>query len=89
MAAKLMQLFTTHDFKLQTICCLLAKFFQIRDDYLNLTSDEMAKAKTFAEDLTEGKFSFPIIHAVRNTPAVDANDDAVLSGYIVIVVINL
>ena len=26
-------------------------------------------SKTFAEDLTEGKFSFPVIHAVRKEPS--------------------
>jgi geranylgeranyl diphosphate synthase type 3 len=40
-------------------------YYQIRDDYINLVSEKYAKAKTFAEDLTEGKFSFPIIHAIR------------------------
>ncbi|KAK6041996.1 hypothetical protein COOONC_20499 [Cooperia oncophora] len=56
----------------------MALFFQIRDDYMNLVSDEMAKQKSFAEDLTEGKFSFPIIHAIRSSP-VSSNDDPVLS----------
>jgi len=40
-------------------------YYQIRDDYINLVSEKYARAKTFAEDLTEGKFSFPIIHAIR------------------------
>jgi len=40
-------------------------FFQIRDDYMNLQSTEYADNKGFAEDLTEGKFSFPIVHAIR------------------------
>ncbi|BFZ61652.1 geranylgeranyl pyrophosphate synthetase [Saitoella coloradoensis] len=39
--------------------------FQIRDDYLNLQSPLMTANKGYCEDLTEGKFSFPIIHAVR------------------------
>jgi geranylgeranyl diphosphate synthase type 3 len=43
----------------------LALYFQIRDDYINLLSDAYMKSKSFCEDLTEGKFSYPIIHAVR------------------------
>ncbi|KAJ8659581.1 geranylgeranyl pyrophosphate synthase [Lichtheimia ornata] len=39
--------------------------FQVRDDYMNLQSDTYTKNKGFCEDLTEGKFSFPIIHAIR------------------------
>ena len=48
---------------------LIGLLFQIRDDYMNLQSSKYADNKGFAEDLTEGKFSFPIIHAVRNSSA--------------------
>lgn len=48
---------------------VLGKIFQIRDDYLNLQSDVYVKNKGFGEDLTEGKFSFPIIHSIRSNPA--------------------
>lgn len=49
-------------------------YFQIRDDYENLQNTDYAKNKTFCEDLSEGKFSFPIIHAIRK----DSNDGRVL-----------
>jgi len=42
--------------------------FQILDDYQNLRSPKYAHNKGLAEDLTEGKFSFPVIHAVRADP---------------------
>jgi len=48
---------------------LLGVYFQIRDDYMNLQSTEYASNKGFAEDLTEGKFSFPIVHGVRANPS--------------------
>ncbi|CAO1631662.1 unnamed protein product [Parajaminaea phylloscopi] len=44
---------------------LIGLLFQIRDDYMNLDSDAYAQNKGFAEDLTEGKFSFPMIHGIR------------------------
>ena len=44
---------------------LLGLYFQIRDDYANLCLEEYTNNKSFAEDLTEGKFSFPILHAIR------------------------
>ncbi|KAL4071348.1 isoprenoid synthase domain-containing protein [Scleroderma yunnanense] len=44
---------------------LIGIYFQIRDDYMNLQSNLYANQKGFAEDLTEGKFSFPIIHGIR------------------------
>jgi geranylgeranyl diphosphate synthase, type III len=43
-------------------------YFQILDDYVNLQSDRYMKNKSFCEDLTEGKFSFPIIHAIHANP---------------------
>lgn len=46
----------------------MAVYFQIRDDFINLTDDEYMKSKSFCEDLTEGKFSFPIIHCIRSFP---------------------
>jgi geranylgeranyl diphosphate synthase type 3 len=47
----------------------LALYFQIRDDYINLADEEYMKSKSFCEDLTEGKFSFPIIHCIRADPS--------------------
>jgi len=46
----------------------MALYFQIRDDYINLADAEYMKSKSFCEDLTEGKFSFPIIHSIRSNP---------------------
>ncbi|KAK1143958.1 geranylgeranyl pyrophosphate synthetase [Aspergillus melleus] len=46
----------------------LGTIFQIRDDYLNLQSGLYATNKGSMEDLTEGKFSFPIIHSIRARP---------------------
>ena len=43
----------------------LGLFYQIRDDYINLQSDKYMENKSFCEDLTEGKFSFPIIHSIQ------------------------
>ena len=43
--------------------------FQILDDYRNLSSPTYTSNKGLCEDLTEGKFSFPIIHAIRSDPA--------------------
>ncbi|CAO1597688.1 geranylgeranyl pyrophosphate synthetase [Xanthoria calcicola] len=42
--------------------------FQIRDDYLNLSSEIYTSNKGLCEDLTEGKFSYPIIHAIKKEP---------------------
>ncbi|CAG8639778.1 3057_t:CDS:2 [Rhizophagus irregularis] len=47
---------------------LIGIHFQIRDDYMNLQSDKYADNKGFCEDLTEGKFSFPIIHSIHSDP---------------------
>lgn len=48
---------------------LVGLIYQIRDDYLNLASREYTHNKGMCEDLTEGKFSFPVIHSVRADPA--------------------
>ena len=45
---------------------LISLLFQIRDDFMNLSSTEYTENKGLCEDLTEGKFSFPIIHSIRS-----------------------
>ncbi|KAI4245619.1 MAG: hypothetical protein L6R40_002420 [Gallowayella cf. fulva] len=47
---------------------VVGMLFQIRDDYLNLNSEIYTSNKGLCEDLTEGKFSFPIIHAIKKEP---------------------
>ncbi|KAL8810135.1 MAG: hypothetical protein Q9223_002568 [Gallowayella weberi] len=69
LAVRLMQAVSTSDVPLVSLAELLGLIFQIQDDYLNLTSQPMAAAKGFCEDLEEGKFSFPVIHAIRNDPS--------------------
>ncbi|CAF1160099.1 unnamed protein product [Rotaria sordida] len=69
LGVRLMQLFTTielrHKYKFDRLCQLLSLLFQIRDDYCNLISKEYINNKSYCEDLTEGKFSFPILHAIN------------------------
>ena len=77
LAVGLMQAFATtnKDTDFTSLVNNLALYFQIRDDYINLADEEYMKSKSFCEDLTEGKFSFPIIHAIRS----NAEDTRILS----------
>ncbi|XP_070187577.1 geranylgeranyl pyrophosphate synthase-like isoform X2 [Littorina saxatilis] len=65
LAVRLMQLFSENKRDFKPLLDVLGLYFQIRDDYANLLSDEYKANKSYCEDLTEGKFSFPIIHAIR------------------------
>lgn len=47
---------------------IVGLIFQIQDDYRNLRSQEYSDQKGLCEDLTEGKFSFPVIHSIRSAP---------------------
>lgn len=68
LAVGLMQLFSEWKHDLKPLLDTLGLFFQIRDDYANLSSKEYSENKSFCEDLTEGKFSFPTIHAIWSRP---------------------
>ncbi|XP_065361331.1 terpene synthase isoform X2 [Calliphora vicina] len=65
LAIRLMQLFSENKEDFSKLTAILGLYFQIRDDYCNLSLKEYTENKSFAEDLTEGKFGFPVIHAVR------------------------
>jgi geranylgeranyl pyrophosphate synthase len=59
-----------HDTKLsssiEALVSLVGVQFQIHDDYQNLRSAGYNHHKGFCEDLDEGKYSFPIIHALSS-----------------------
>lgn len=67
LAARLMQSAspTTHD--ILPLTDLIGLMFQVRDDYNNLCSEQMTSGKGFCEDLTEGKFSLPVIHSIQSS----------------------
>ncbi|XP_052265601.1 geranylgeranyl pyrophosphate synthase-like isoform X2 [Dreissena polymorpha] len=75
LAVRLMQLFTENTSDFKPLLDNLGLYFQIRDDYANLNSKEYAQNKSYCEDLTEGKFSFPLIHAIQS----DRGDHQILS----------
>ncbi|XP_013774294.2 geranylgeranyl pyrophosphate synthase-like [Limulus polyphemus] len=68
LAVRLMQLFSDNKSDFTTLTGIMGLYFQIRDDYANLRSKEYTDNKSYCEDLTEGKFSYPIIHAIRSHP---------------------
>lgn len=69
MAIELMQLFSDFTGDLTKLVHLIGKIYQIRNDYLGFEIGDFDDKKVFGEDLTEGKFSFPIIHAINARPA--------------------
>ncbi|XP_042911133.1 terpene synthase isoform X2 [Parasteatoda tepidariorum] len=66
LGVKLMQLFSDNQSDFTKIIAIMGLYFQIRDDYANLQSKEYTENKSYCEDLTEGKFSFPVIHSIRS-----------------------
>ncbi|CAJ2502687.1 Uu.00g100810.m01.CDS01 [Anthostomella pinea] len=69
LAIKLMQAESNSRIDCVPLVNLLGIIFQIQDDYRNLSSPEYGENKGLCEDLTEGKFSFLIIHSIRSNPA--------------------
>jgi len=68
LAVKMMQVFSEDEKDYLPLVNSLSVYFQIRDDYINLVSSKYHEHKSFCEDITEGKFSFPIIHAINSRP---------------------
>ncbi|CAH0482914.1 unnamed protein product [Peronospora belbahrii] len=68
LAVGLMQAFSDSTRDFTPLLNALAVYFQIRDDYVNLLDEAYMENKSFCEDLTEGKFSFPLIVAIRENP---------------------
>ncbi|KAI7973589.1 hypothetical protein EIK77_004195 [Talaromyces pinophilus] len=69
LAVKLMQAESETGKDCVPLVNVLGLIFQICDDYLNLSDKTYNKNKGLCEDLTEGKFSFPIIHSIRADPS--------------------
>jgi len=68
LAVGLMQAFSEIKTDFVPLVNLLAEYFQIRDDFLNISNAEYQQSKSFCEDLTEGKFSHPIIFSILKNP---------------------
>ncbi|KAI9812920.1 MAG: geranylgeranyl pyrophosphate synthetase [Pycnora praestabilis] len=68
LAVKLMQAESSSNKDCVPLVNAIGLIFQIRDDYLNLSSTIYTSNKGLCEDLTEGKFSFPVIHSIRSNP---------------------
>ncbi|KAL1601391.1 geranylgeranyl pyrophosphate synthetase [Paraconiothyrium brasiliense] len=68
LAVKLMQSESTRSLDCMPLVQLLGLIFQIADDYRNLSNPDYTQKKGLCEDLTEGKFSFPVIHSIRSDP---------------------
>ncbi|KAF2825885.1 geranylgeranyl pyrophosphate synthetase [Ophiobolus disseminans] len=70
LAIKLMQAESAVEIDCAPLVSTIGLLFQILDDHLNLSpTSGYTSLKGLCEDLTEGKFSFPVIHAIRADPS--------------------
>ncbi|CAI7565874.1 unnamed protein product [Penicillium glandicola] len=53
--------------RLPPLARLFGRWYQIRDDYMNLQGTEYSKQKGFCEDLDEGKLSYPIVKCCQKS----------------------
>lgn len=70
LSVKIMMAFSTTnvDVNYVHLVDLFGIYGQIRDDYMNLQSKEYTDTKGLADDISEGKFSFPVIHGIQEKP---------------------
>ncbi|KAJ5171473.1 Terpenoid synthase [Penicillium coprophilum] len=52
-------------YRLSPLARLIGRWYQIRDDYMNLQGADYSKQKGFCEDLDEGKLSYPIVRCCQ------------------------
>lgn len=64
LSVSLMQAFSADERDYIPLVNELGLMYQVLDDYLNLQSIEYQSNKSFCEDLTEGKYSFPVVHSI-------------------------
>ncbi|KAF3150375.1 hypothetical protein TWF569_004760 [Orbilia oligospora] len=57
---------TNKHLDLDHLAVLVGRYFQIRDDLMNLIDNKYTDQKGFCEDLDEGKFSYLVLHAWRS-----------------------
>ncbi|KAJ9618622.1 geranylgeranyl pyrophosphate synthetase [Taxawa tesnikishii (nom. ined.)] len=69
LAVKLMQCESVSSMDCVPLVNTIGLLFQILDDYKNLSDSVYTANKGLCEDLTEGKFSFPVIHSIRTDPS--------------------
>nr|BAF42685.1 geranylgeranyl diphosphate synthase-1-A-isoform [Nasutitermes takasagoensis]BAF42690.1 geranylgeranyl diphosphate synthase-1-A-isoform [Nasutitermes takasagoensis] len=65
---RLMQLVSDNKTDFTKLNRIMQLYWQIRDDYCNLCMQQYTNERGYCDDISEGKFSFPIIHAILNNP---------------------
>ncbi|KXG54038.1 Terpenoid synthase [Penicillium griseofulvum] len=54
-------------YRLSPLARLFGRWYQVRDDYMNLQGADYSKQKGFCEDLDEGKLSYPILKCCQKS----------------------
>lgn len=58
--------------QLSKMACI---FYQVANDYSDIVVNDYGEGKNFCEDITEGKFTFPTIHAIKMKGSKEALGD--------------
>ncbi|KAJ5373238.1 Terpenoid synthase [Penicillium concentricum] len=61
---------TPFSYRLSPLARLFGRWYQIRDDYMNLQGADYSKQKGFCEDFDEGKLSYPIVKCCQKSEAI-------------------